>query len=144
MAVGGGIRAPTLLLALLGYYLMVQLRFGYAGSTPAVVFWSIGALVGGPVFGVAGHWWRHGDRRQHIVAIGLMGAVVVAEGVYLLSILPDAAVGRAAIAIGLALPVALGGSTRDRLLGLAALAPWLVAGAAGYAAFLSLYDVLTG
>lgn len=135
---------PTLLLALLGYYLTVQLRFGHAGGTPAVVFWSIGALVGGPVFGVAGHGWRHGDRRQHLVAIGLMGAVVVAEGVYLLSILPDTAVGRVAIAIGLVLPVTLGRSTRDRLLGLAALAPWLVAGAAGYAAFLFLYDVLTG
>jgi len=44
----------ALAFALLGYYGMVQLRFGYGGSTGALVLWGIGALVGGPVLGVAG------------------------------------------------------------------------------------------
>ena len=48
----------ALAVALVGYYAMVQLRFGYGGSTGALALWGIGAIVGGPVFGVAGWTWQ--------------------------------------------------------------------------------------
>ena len=74
--------AGALLLALVGYYGMVQLRYGYGGGTGSWIFWGLGALVGGPVFGVAGHWWRGPVHRRRAIAIGLLGAVAVAEGAY--------------------------------------------------------------
>jgi hypothetical protein len=49
----------TLVLALVGYYAATTLRFGIGGGTPSLVFWGLGAVVGGPVFGGAGWWWRH-------------------------------------------------------------------------------------
>ncbi len=65
--------AGALLLALVGYYGMVQLRYGYGGGTGSWIFWGSARVVGGPVFGVAGHWWRGPVHRRRAIAIGLLG-----------------------------------------------------------------------
>ena len=71
----------TLLLALVGYYAMVELRYGYGAGTGALIFWGAGAAIGGPVFGVAGHWWRtSASHRRRAAAIGLLAAVVHRRG----------------------------------------------------------------
>ena len=45
----------VLLLAVVGYYAMIQLRYGYGvAARGLLVLWGLAALVGGPVFGVAG------------------------------------------------------------------------------------------
>ena len=46
------------LLQVVGYYVTADLR-GFGVSTTYVVVWSLCAVLGGPVFGAAGHvWWR--------------------------------------------------------------------------------------
>ena len=40
------------------YYTVAELR-GYDASVHYVVFWSLCAVVGGPLFGAAGHAWHH-------------------------------------------------------------------------------------
>jgi hypothetical protein len=44
-------------LEVVAYYVTADLR-GFGVSTAYVVLWSLCALVGGPIFGAAGHLWR--------------------------------------------------------------------------------------
>lgn len=141
---GAGSGPPVLLAALVGYYATTLVRFGIGGSTATLVFWSVGAVAGGVVFGAAGWWWRNGTPGVRALAAGLLGALLIAEGLYFLTILPDGTVGVGAIVAGLAAPLVLGRTWRDRALGEAALVPGLALGAAGYAVTLGLYSILTG
>jgi len=45
------------LFEVLSYYAMTAAR-GFPESTKEIVFWSVAAVIGGPVFGWAGHAWR--------------------------------------------------------------------------------------
>ena len=141
-AAGSG--PPLLLAALAGYYALTLVRLGIGGSTSSLVFWSFGALAGGIVFGATGWWWRHGGDVARAMAAGLVGALLVAEGVYFLAILPDPVVGIGAVVAGLVAPLILGRSWSDRARGELAIVPGLGLGAAGYAAVQVLYRVLTG
>jgi hypothetical protein len=142
-AAGAGI--ATLLLALVGYYAMTELRYGIGGGTTSLIFWGLGAVVGGPVFGIAGLAWRAGPQRQRAFAIGLVAAVLIAEGIYNAVVLSSPTVATGFVLAGLLAPLLLGRTRNDRLLGYAAALPMLVVfGTAGYAVSLLLYALLTG
>jgi hypothetical protein len=143
----------ALLGCLLGYYVAAQVIVDASSPVGMIAFWVGTALVGGPLFGVAGYWWRgaHGWRDaqawgqwRRAVGAGLLGAVIVAEGLYLLQIVPadDRPAGWVEVAVGLIVPLLLGRSTRDRLLGLLALLPALLLGLVGFALFVLVYTVL--
>ena len=134
----------TLVLALVGYYAMVELRFGYGASTGSLVRWGVGALVGGPVFGVAGWRWRVGPPRQRAIALGLLVAVAIAEGAYDAVVLGNTAVGAGFILAGLVVPLLLGRGRDDRLGAYLAALPWLALGALGYVAFTWFDGVAAG
>ena len=129
-AAGAG--AAALLLALVGYYAMTELRYGIGGGTGSLVVWGLSALVGGPVFGVAGRVWRVGPHRQRAVALGLLVAVGVAEGLYNAIVLGSPATAAGFIVAGLAMPLILGRSRKDRLGAYVAALPWLGLAALGY------------
>ncbi len=131
----------TLALALVGYYAMVQLRFGYGGSTNSLIFWGLGAIVGGPVFGVAGHAWRHGTRRVRAIALGLVAAAAIAEGGYHAIVLQDGGVAAGFVVAGLVSPLILGRSREDRLGAYVAAVPAIALGAVGFVVFLAIYDL---
>ena len=137
--------ALTLLGALAGYYWLVELRFGYGPQLRgAVLLWLVAAVVGGPVFGLAGSWWR-GDRPwRRAAAAALLGAAAIAEGVYLSRIETVAAVAPAYLVAGLAIPVLLGRGRDDRIRGVLLLVPCVALGLAGYVATIALSSVLTG
>jgi hypothetical protein len=142
-AIAGGVL--TLLGALVGYYALVGLRFGYWPSLRgAVVLWIIGAAVGGPVFGLMGWWWREPHPWRRAIGPALLGAAAIAEGVYLSRIETVASAAPAFVVVGLMVPVVLGRSRDDRIRGLVALVPCLALGAAGFVATLGLYALLTG
>jgi hypothetical protein len=130
--------------ALAGYYGTVQVRLGFGAGGSILVFWGIGALAGGLVFGAAGWWWRNGGERARALATGLLAALLVCEGVYFLSILPDPTVGAGAIVAGLIVPLVFGRTWRDRGLAYAGMLPGLALGAAGYAATMVLYGLIAG
>jgi hypothetical protein len=122
----------TLVLAVVAYYVAARLA-GAGVSTRTVVIWIGTALVGGPVYGVAGHSWQAGPDRRRIIAIGLMGGIVTAEGVSTLLRIPElAAVGWVEAVAGLSLVILLGRSGRERLLGLAVVPFVVLAGVAAY------------
>jgi hypothetical protein len=141
-AVGAG--AGALLLALVGYYVMVQLRYGYGGGTSSLIIWGLGAVVGGPVFGVAGHWWRGPVHRRRSLAMGLLAAVAIAEGAYNLLVVDHASVGAALIVLGLLVPLVFGRSRQDRLGGYVAIIPSLALGALGYLVFIAFANLTAG
>jgi ethanolamine utilization protein EutA (predicted chaperonin) len=79
-AVVAGVGA--LAFALVGYYGMTQLRYGIGGGTSSLIFWGLGAIVGGPVFGTVGRWWRGPTHRRRAMAMGLLAAAAIADGLY--------------------------------------------------------------
>lgn len=132
----------ALALALVGYYAMVYVRFGYTGGSASLLLWSMGALVGGVVFGVAGSLWRNGSSTQSTLGIALLGSAWLAEAGYLARVLGMVEVAVGYALIGLAIPVALARTARGRLLAWAAMVPMVGLGALGFAALILIYERL--
>jgi len=134
----------ALVLALVGYYAVIELRYGYGASTSSLLLWGVAALVGGPVFGVAGWSWRFEGGWRRAAAIGLMSACAIAEGVYLIAILPDPAVGAAFVLVGALVPLVFARSAADRGRAHVAVIPALALGALGYLVFIALANLIAG
>ena len=91
---------------------------GMPVSSAGIAIWLIASVTGGPLYGLAGYWWRIGPGVRHVVGLALMGGVFIAEGVFTLihdPLLPI--VGWVAVGVGALFTIALARSTRDRLLG---------------------------
>ena len=111
--------------AVIGYYAAVPIVVeGAAANMRSVVIWTGTALVGGPVFGIAGRWWRREPTPKREIALGLLGGVFVAEGLTDVRYIPTVrTAGWVLLAVGVMIPIVLGRSARERLLGLAAMVP---------------------
>lgn len=66
-------------LQLLGYYVTSELR-GFSSGGAIVLFWAACAVVGGPLFGVAGRLWRTPPVRLCGLGGAVLAAVFLAEG----------------------------------------------------------------
>jgi len=139
-AAGAG--AGALLLALVGYYTMTEVRYGIGGGTGSLVLWGLSAVVGGPVFGLSGRAWRVGTHRQRAAALGLLVAVGIAEGIYNGVVLASPATGAGFVIAGLLMPLILGRSREDRLGAYVAAVPWLGLALLGYVGLIVLAGVL--
>jgi hypothetical protein len=121
-----------LLMALVGYYLLVQLRFGYGGSKSALIVWGVSAIVGGPLFAFGGWAWHHAERPWvRGTAAGLAGGLVLMEAFYTPAVAGYSWVAPIWAAFGVLLPVLLGRTGRERLIGLATMVPWDLLGLLG-------------
>lgn len=136
--------AGALVLALVGYYAMTEIRYGIGAGTGSLVRWGIGAAVGGPVFGIAGFAWRHEAAAQRAIGLGLLAAVFIAEGAYQAGVVAHPETGVTFVAVGLLIPVVLGRSMPDRLRAYAATIPALALGAIGFTALLWLDGAASG
>jgi Family of unknown function (DUF6518) len=110
----------TLFAEVLGYFGSISLMLGYDIPLLGTALWLAVALVGGPVYGLAGRWWRTGSPRQQAIALALMGGVFVAEGTIALIWLEQ---GKEAsrwieVTVGILIPLLFGRSWQARLLGL--------------------------
>jgi hypothetical protein len=125
--------------AVAGLILLVGAVVGYYGSTTVLlnddvdahtlrgpVVWAVVACVAGPVFGLAGAVWRGGQPVHRAAAAAALGAVFVAEGLYLLIVLRYVDEAVLMVGLGLLLPALLGRSGADRLRALAAVVPMTV------------------
>ena len=123
-----------LLCAVLGYFLSAQVFFGISFSFAGAAFWGIVALIGGPVFGLAGNWWRSVRLYRQVVAVALLGGEFITEGIYYLLVIPEhkAASGWVMMAAGLLLIILLARSKRVRWYALFALPLAILLGAGAY------------
>jgi Family of unknown function (DUF6518) len=127
--------AGLLVAAVAGYYAPVALVVaGASANSRSVAIWVATALAGGPVYGVAGRWWRGARPALRWKALGLVGGASLAEGLSRLRAGHDGAAGWAMVAAGALLPIVLGRSARDRVVGLAATVPVVLLTAIAYAA----------
>jgi Family of unknown function (DUF6518) len=117
--------AGTLTGAVIGYYAAVPIVVeGAAANMRSVAIWTGTALIGGPVFGLAGRWWRRGSIAERVIALALLSGVFVAEGVNDVRYVPTVrTAGWVLLVVGVLVPLVLGRSWRERLLGLAAMVP---------------------
>jgi hypothetical protein len=69
------------LLQLIGYDITAVLR-GFAVSTSVEGFWGACALIGGPLFGIAGHLWRFGPATRRGLGPAALAAAFIAEGAW--------------------------------------------------------------
>jgi hypothetical protein len=134
----------TLALALVGYNAMILIRYGYVSGGSGLLFWSIGSIAGGLVFGAAGRFWRSGTFRARAIATALLGSAWVAEAAYLALVLSMTGVAIGYALIGMAVPLVLGRTLRGRLLAWGAMLPTVALGGLGFVAFITLYDRLAG
>ena len=80
--------ASALLAMVLGYALVSEQR-GYPSGLRLVVFWGAAAVVVGPALGVAAAWVRGNDSTKVALAAGLVGGILIGEGVYGLTVIGD-------------------------------------------------------
>ena len=115
----------TLVGAVIGYYAAVPIVVeGAAANIRSVAIWTGTALIGGPVLGLAGRWWRRGSLAQRVIALALLSGVFVAEGLNDVRSVPTVrAAGWILLAVGLLVPLMLGRLWRERLLALTAMVP---------------------
>lgn len=104
--------------AVVGYYGYAELVRDGMGDLRAPSVWLCFAVVAGPVFGLAGTWWRRGAGRRPIMGAGLLGGVFAMDGLWHLTVLHYLATGVAFTAVGVLIPLVLGRTWRERLLGL--------------------------
>ena len=90
----------VLLATVAGYYGAAGLA-GAPMSTWMTAFWLCVALVAGPLFGVAGRWWHDESRVLRVIGVALLGALLLAEGLYLMLVLQYFWSGGAMLAAGL-------------------------------------------
>jgi hypothetical protein len=138
-AIAAGI--GTLVFALVGYYTMTTIRYEIGGGTSSLIFWGLGAVVGGPVFGLAGFTWRTGKHRHRAIALGLLAAAFLAEAGYHLIVLQEPLVAAGFAIAGLLVPLVLGRSRQDRLGAYVAAVPAFALGALGFVLFIWIYNV---
>jgi len=70
--------------AVVAYYVLIGVfgdGFRAIGASHAATVWGAVALLAGPVFGLAGSTWRYGHGRLRAVAVALLAASLIAEGV---------------------------------------------------------------
>jgi hypothetical protein len=81
----GGLRGLIgLISAVVAYYVLIGgfgAGFRAIGASHAATVWGAVALLAGPVFGLAGATWRHGHGRMRAVAVALLAASLIAEGI---------------------------------------------------------------
>ncbi len=151
VAFGVGALMPTTGLAIAGataglvgsvvwFYMAAHYLVGMPISSAGIAIWLLASVTGGPLYGLAGHWWRRGPGARHVIGLALMGGVFIAEGVFTLIHDPLVPlVGWVAVAVGAVFTVSLARSTRDRLLGLVALP---VVTALALVAYTAIYGTL--
>ena len=89
-AIAAGLSACVL--EVLGYYVTSMAR-GFPASHAYIIFWTVCALAGGPVFGLAGWAWRRETGRARAIGAAFLPGTFIAEGIgaYLLRLHYDSA-----------------------------------------------------
>ncbi|TYR80500.1 hypothetical protein FZC66_08975 [Priestia megaterium] len=132
----------TLLGMVTGYYAYAMLIQNVSHSLYYILVWTVAAVIGGSIFGIAGYLWGKDRGPLHKYGSALIGGVFITEGLHLFLNLSDYIhmwhTGVVQIIVGVSLVLALERSNKERIASLLALIPIIVLGVIGYA-ILSLF-----
>ncbi|MFD8263496.1 DUF6518 family protein [Streptomyces griseoluteus] len=121
-AVGGLVAEAGLVV---GYYAYAEFGREGMGSPVFPLIWLTMACVAGPLFGVAGHWWRRGkDERRRVIGLAALAGLFGMEGVMYawdLHYTPQAVFCFAAFAL---IPLLMARTHRERALTLVTAVPF--------------------
>lgn len=134
----------ALAFALVGYYALVFVRFGYTGASSSLIFWTIGAVFGGLVVGPAGWFWRYGAKWTGTTGVAVLGGAWVVEAAYLAMVLSMREISLVYALIGLAVPLILRRTWRGRLLAWAAMLPIVALGGVAFGGAIAVQNLLAG
>ncbi|MRN52657.1 DUF6518 family protein [Paenibacillus monticola] len=119
-----------------GYYAYAMLIQDVSHSLYYILLWTGAAVVGGIIFGIAGHLWRQGRSWWRHCGSALLGGVFITEGLNLFIHIDDyrhmLAVGVVEIIVGLGLVLVLERTNRARGYALLLLLPVIILGLIGY------------
>jgi Family of unknown function (DUF6518) len=102
------------LLELVGYYATSELR-GFSTGVAIVAFWTLCAVVGGPLFGASGRLWRTGGQASRGLGASILAAAFLAEGTWqYLHVLHYYATAALWIAIGMLIAITMTDGMRQR------------------------------
>ena len=132
MAALAGLMA--LVAALVGYFVTAAIaQAGVSASTVAI--WVAVALIGGPVFGIAGRWRATAPGWRAAIAVAALGAVYLSEGLWTLWGIPHMALaGWASVVVGCLITLLLASDRDTRTRACLLLVPLTALGLAGYGA----------
>ncbi|HEX6341132.1 DUF6518 family protein [Umezawaea sp.] len=105
--------------AVVGYYAYAGLVRDGVGDLTYPLFWLALALVAGPVFGTAGAWWRTGEGWRRPTGPALLGGVFGMDALWYEFVLRYHGDAVAYGVVAVLVPLLLGRTARDRLVGLA-------------------------
>lgn len=122
------------------FYMAAHYLVGTRVSSVAIAIWLLAAVAGGPLYGLAGRWWRHESDVRHVLGLALVGGVFIAEGAFTLLHGPRVPiVGWVEVGVGALFAVIVARSKRDRRAGLVALP---VVGALAVGAYAAIYGLV--
>ncbi len=117
----GGLAAEAALVV--GYYGFAEFGRDGAGNLFFPLVWLAMACVAGPLFGVAGHWWRSGrDTRRRVIGLAAPAGLFGAEGLTYAWKLHYAGQAWACLALFALIPLLMAATHKERAATLAAAA----------------------
>ena len=127
----------------IGYYGYAEFGRDGMGGLAAPLVWLVMAFVAGPLFGVAGAWWRgSAARSRRMIGLAALAGVFGAEGLHYAWALHYAAQAWACLAVFVSVPLLLARTHRERALSLSAAVPLALL---AYAAlYLGILDMVLG
>ncbi|MFE6894623.1 DUF6518 family protein [Streptomyces sp. NPDC057694] len=114
----GGLGAEVGLVV--GYYGYAEFGRDGMGDLSAPLLWLGMACVAGPLFGVAGHWWRRGrTKRTRVTAVAALAGLFGMEGLMYAWVLHYAPQAWTCLALALLIPLLMARALVERVLTLA-------------------------
>ncbi|MFJ2025352.1 DUF6518 family protein [Streptomyces sp. NPDC087897] len=107
-----------------GYYLYAEVARDGMGSLFAPLVWLGMAFVAGPLFGVAGFWWRGISPRRRVIGLAALAGVFGTEAIHYGWVLHYAPPAWACLAVLVLVPLLMGRTHRERLLALLTAIPF--------------------
>ncbi|GAA1015979.1 hypothetical protein Aple_011190 [Acrocarpospora pleiomorpha] len=122
IAAFGGLCAEAGLV--IGYYGYAEFGRDGMGSLFFPLVWLAIAFVAGPIFGIAGLWWRRGSSGQRVTALAALAGVFGMEAIYYAWVLNYTPQALASLAVFLLVPLLMARTHKERALALLVAVPF--------------------
>ncbi|MFZ4134259.1 MULTISPECIES: DUF6518 family protein [Streptomyces] len=99
-----------------GYYGYAEIARDGMGSLLAPLVWLGMAFIAGPLFGMAGSWWRGNNPRHRVIGLAALAGVFGMEAIHYAWVLHYAPQAWACLAVLVIVPLLMGRTRRERAL----------------------------